>query len=500
MVEARDVLDSIKSTAEIEEASLEHNGVTSGSKQEDVDIEQEKESGLSDRHSRSEAQGSETNTDGSSLMEDHEDLDGLSDEIKAELLHEIFPTVNVYTIKHSLKKCNGSWQRSLDELINITSFDVSEFSDEEKVSGKGIDAFFEERLAVTSRSRKHNNRSKKKTRSGDDLSGGINTSVASNPWQTPSNDINFISTRCNLSQTLVSSAYYANESSVQKTIISLLHDLIAATTSISSPNPQIQKLAFDLGQAYPSIEAGYLTALIQLTHPSTSHANDLARALSTPSAASSPSLPTSARLIPQYQPLNLDRDDTSPPISSNAYHPTLSSLTHQQSSTLAKTHSEAAKALTLQAQAAYRLSSSSKGGLKLGRGIVSSHYANLAREARSRAMAYNSAAADALVSTQVNASTMGMDLHGLNVSDAVRISRLNVGKWWENVQEEKRRFGNSAGTNGQDGFRIVVGQGRHSAGGVGRIGPAVVKALNDDGWDVESREGVVSVWGKRRRY
>ena len=69
------------------------------------------------------------------------------------------------------------------------------------------------------------------------------------------------------------------------------------------------------------------------------------------------------------------------------------------------------------------------------------------------------------------------------------------------VQSQGSRRGRGRGRTGDEeggAFRIVTGVGRHSAGGRGRLGPAVGGMLVREGWRVEVGEGVLVVRGRVR--
>jgi len=83
-----------------------------------------------------------------------------------------------------------------------------------------------------------------------------------------------------------------------------------------------------------------------------------------------------------------------------------------------------------------------------------------------------------------------LDLHGVNVKDALRISRERVTTWWHELGE-----GRIGGRGVGSGYRIVTGMGNHSEGGKGKLGPAVGKMLIREGWKVEVRGGVLIVTG-----
>ena len=78
----------------------------------------------------------------------------------------------------------------------------------------------------------------------------------------------------------------------------------------------------------------------------------------------------------------------------------------------------------------------------------------------------------------------------------MRIAAERVQRWWEGGAAEWAREGK---IQGEGGFRVVVGVGRHSEGGRGRLGPAVGGALVRGGWRVEVGEGVLVVRGRARR-
>ena len=124
---------------------------------------------------------------------------------------------------------------------------------------------------------------------------------------------------------------------------------------------------------------------------------------------------------------------------------------------------------------------------------AASHYSSVSRASALAAAHYSAAAATARVDAQSTA--LVVDLHGVSVKDAVRIARERVQGWWGSGGQEWAREGRVLG----GGLRVVTGVGRHSEGGVGRLGPAVGGMLVREGWRVEVGEGVVEVVGRRRR-
>ena len=88
-----------------------------------------------------------------------------------------------------------------------------------------------------------------------------------------------------------------------------------------------------------------------------------------------------------------------------------------------------------------------------------------------------------------------LDLHGVSIADAVRITEERVAKWWNKVKMKEGRRGERIG----GGLTVVTGRGAHSKEGRGRIGPAVVKMLVREGWKVEVGSGQVVVTGRVKR-
>ncbi len=124
------------------------------------------------------------------------------------------------------------------------------------------------------------------------------------------------------------------------------------------------------------------------------------------------------------------------------------------------------------------------------------YYAQEGRNYNANVKVMNQADADALVDQQ--SSYAILDLHGVTVADATRIARQRTQMWWDSLGEQRiAEYGGARG--GVGNYRIVVGLGRHSADGRGKLGPAVVKALVKEGWKVEVGSGELLVTGVNRR-
>ncbi|KAF4553066.1 Hypothetical protein D9617_8g050790 [Elsinoe fawcettii] len=488
--EARATLDLIKADAEIEQAAADldapatvgadHNGdhTTSSSRlgSEETDV-----TSLSNDMSQL-STGSVTPPSGD-FTEDENFLQRLDQDAKAALLADLFTSVSPHTIKHVLQKVESNWNRAMDELLNISSFDSPEHHDGTPISAKGIDAFMEDQVAKRGRKKKRkgtNHRVALDDRRANSLPSSPVVSSSANPWKSTSGDVEFLARHTKLSTNTVQTAYNANGASVAGTITGLLDDMSNSASKVTSSNATIQANAVELGRDFPTIAPHYLTALIQLTHPSTSSAHALATALT-----AKPPPPSSGPIVPHYKPLSLSDDESSSPSSSR---PTsVSLLTATPASALS--HRDTHRLLSSQAAAAYRRSRSNPlyGG-------AAAYYASEARDARNIAAAHGSAAADAQVASQ--SSLEQLDLHGTVVADAVRIAKRETAAWWASLGEA-RVGGRLGAAEREKGYRIVVGLGRHSEGGKSRIGPAVHKALVAEGWRVEGGTGVLTVRGRR---
>ena len=74
-----------------------------------------------------------------------------------------------------------------------------------------------------------------------------------------------------------------------------------------------------------------------------------------------------------------------------------------------------------------------------------------------------------------------IDLHGATVSEAVEIIRGIVAETPPTAARP---------------LKIITGRGKHSANGVGVLGPAVKNALVEDGWNVEKWSAGLVVRGR----
>ncbi|KAI0687150.1 hypothetical protein C8T65DRAFT_676466 [Cerioporus squamosus] len=116
-------------------------------------------------------------------------------------------------------------------------------------------------------------------------------------------------------------------------------------------------------------------------------------------------------------------------------------------------------------------------------GEIAFYFAERARELQQQAQSQQlDSARDMVMRTRVTTPNVeSIDLHGTVVKEAVAISREFVAQNWKGKP-----------------LRIITGRGRHSANGIGVLGPAVKNALAADGWRVDTFDGGVIVRGLAR--
>jgi hypothetical protein len=430
-----------------------------------------------------------------------EDLDALDEDVKVMLLRELFGEhASKYSIQHTLRKCNGKWNAAMEDLLNHVYFGEAEDSEDGgKLRTKGIDGFSEDN--VVKRGRKTKAKGQKLRAMEERRAASIPTSgdespvLAANKWQTAKEDVGFISIRTGLEVSIVKSTYNEQGGKVPQTINALLKQTMEETKKVVTDDELVQANARELGRDFPSIAPSYLAALIRLTHPSTSSAHELAKAL-----VAKPKEPSTAggiQVIPMYaRPTLADIDpETSPRKTRSAgtsSHPSSLASPEDPTAALRGNAYAAARAQAFaQASAAHR-----RAGSDRLMGGAAAYYSQVGRDLSALSFGASADAADALAARQSSATQL--DLHGIDVLNGVRIAQERVETWWYSLGESRVNGRTGAEDRGA-GFRIVVGAGTHSAGGKGKLGPAVSKALKSEGWRIEPAGAVIVVKGKQRR-
>ncbi|KAL2862842.1 Smr domain protein [Aspergillus lucknowensis] len=421
-------------------------------------------------------------------------LSGASEEDKIFYLTEMFPTAERFTIQHTLRKSNGDVDRSMDVLLNLAFFEEQPTTEDGApvILSKGVDGFENDEVGrKKGRKRKGKNRRSRKQRSASPISPDhdltpTDLSTPGNKWEAAQNDVDFICARTFpiLKKETVTSTYHANGASLPATIRALAVANAPRDERVIHEHPVMATQVAELTQEFPTTTRELLAGLLIITRNSISAAHELASTLlATPAP---PSVAELIKITTSPPPLEVEQEvpkrpgaDSGPP---QAYEQVTGSAGYH--------YAAGAEALT-KASAAYRRGKSDRlmGG-------AAAYYSALGRDHLERAKRDAAAAADALVDSQ--STWNSLDLHGVSVQDAVRITSWRVAKWWDSLGDSKYMRG-SNGDASRGGYRIITGMGRHSHDGNSRLGPAVGKMLAREGWKVEVGEGVLTVVGVVRR-
>jgi hypothetical protein len=502
----RALLDAIKESAAVEQATdfdasgssggLVHDSPSKGSA-EDADSNADTwatQTTLTDhshisnnRSTTSLGEKSATSSEGSGEGSYWQDAEQYDPHKKELVLAETFPNLRIDLIRHTLKTSGDDLDKATDELLNHVYFEDSRSSPtEEGPVAKGIDAFSED-SHVPQRSRKGKNKRKQRL-SVHSLGSHASDSDApmsptTNRWVDTSRDVDFLTARTKLPRKAVSSLYHASGTSLSATILSLVRKDIEAHKKDLEPDAGLLQDALGLYEDFPSVDFHHALALVRLADPSVANARDLAKKL-VEQPASETGGKGGIKLDLRYAP-----PDLSDPASEATRLPTLApSARPHDTASLAQGRSKAFQ----QASSAYRSGKSTP----LMR-QAAAFYAQEGRDYNANLKAQSQTQADTFVASQSGASFL--DLHGVTVANAIRIAKQKTQAWWDGLGERRIRDWGAARGGVGEGYRIVTGLGRHSEGGRGKIGPAVVKMLIVEGWKVEHGVGEVVVTGRMRR-
>lgn len=412
-------------------------------------------------------------------------LSGASQEDKVFYLTEMFPSVDAFSIRHTLNKYGDDVERSMDVLLNLAFFD-EQHPDEDGTTvsvPKGVDGFGDENSDVGRKKGKKKKKAKNKNSKSLEPSPYVSQdeSPAGNKWDAGQKDVDFICSRTSpiLKRETVSSAYHSNGASRSATIRSLADSHALREEKINEDPVMVAQVA-ELTQEFPSIPSATLSGLLFIARNSVSAANELAAAM-----ISCPAPPSVSELI--------KITTTHPPIDLGAEEPTR----HASETRVARDYNRARNSASLHYVAGADAFTKASAAFRRGKsdrmmGGAAAYYSAVGRDHLERAKRNASAAADALVDSQSQPNVL--DLHGVSVQDAVRIASERVAEWWDSLGDTKYMRG-----TGPVRYRIVTGLGRHSHDGTSRLGPAVGKMLAREGWRVEVGEGVLTVVGIVRR-
>ena len=466
----RTILDSLKLSAEQEQKENQQNFAdfdpsgASGTSRHDESVASISLDNLSvtdDSHPTNTTDSSAHATD---LPESYnEGIEELSHQEKTDLLLELCPNATLFDIQFTLKKYNCSFRKTLDETLNL------EWIKENHTLCKGVDGFFHQ----ATQSRKHKGKNKSKNKVVPEVESPNEALPTSNAWQIKNNQIDFIASRVQLSESVVRSEYHKAGGSQRTAILNLCKVDVSGISGVSVDDSVVQVNAAELGEEFPGLSSAECLALIMLTHPFTARAHELAKAVFSTSLNDKSTLANSSLFVPQYARLEMPGDSGAGMQQNKSLN--IGDLDQKTLGQIAASHAQIREEMFSKANAAWRKSRSNRliGG-------AAAYYGEESRQANATSRAYSSAAADAQVLDTNTGNSI--DLHGINVQDAVRNARLAVQKWWDSGQAEWAREGKVAGGNG---FVIITGAGTHSQGGRAKIRPAVIKVLKAEGWRVD---------------
>ncbi|KAF1359145.1 hypothetical protein EJ07DRAFT_178751 [Lizonia empirigonia] len=418
----------------------------------------------------------------------YKDIEQYDTKNKEQLLADTFPNLRPELVAYTLKKCNDDFSKATDELLNHVYFEDARTSPTEEAASvaRGIDAFFEGHH-VPHKSKKGKGKRKQKVSLYDLSSGNSSGTDFSGPatpnrWQNSSRDVEFITARTKLPAKVVSSLYHEKSASLSATILAFVNRDMKANEK-EEPDAGFVVDAMTLNEDFPSIGLDQALALVRLADGSPDKARDMAKAL-TEQPASETGGKGGIKLDFRYAPVNLEDDEPQ----ARALPALPSSIRPHSTASIGLRRSEAYQ----KAAEAHRKGRSGNGYMKAAAG----YYSQEARDLSANMKVMSQADADALVAQQ-SSSTI-LDLHGVTVADATRIARQRTQMWWNSLGEQRiAEYGGARG--GVGSYRIVVGLGRHSADGRGKLGPAVVKALVKEDWKIEVGSGELLVTGMNKR-
>jgi hypothetical protein len=300
--------------------------------------------------------------------------------------------------------------------------------------------------------------------------------------------VDFLCQKTGIPPQQIRSLYHEHGASVKATVRAIVEAHVAI--GFEADDDAVTQLnAHEMKVDFPTLQLSDLEALLHITSHSIGNARDLAQALS---AQEGTGKKGGIKIEFRHAPPDLSIDSPrSPRIPAKPSNLVPAHLEHGDAASQSQALYSARHAAYNKASSAYRKSKSDHlyGG-------AASYYSQVARDLSDRAKSMESAAADALVAQQ--STRTELDLHGVNVKDAVRISREKVTEWWVRECEERSRLGRGGGLE-RGAYRIVTGVGRHSEGGRAKLGPAVGAMLIREGWKVEVGSGAIVVRGVAKK-
>lgn len=413
-------------------------------------------------------------------------LDDAGEDVKTGWLKVMFPGIAADQVSYRLRKCNGNLTRTVDELLNISFIDRTEPGGQSAFP-KGIDGFnhLEDYGHERKRKRKHRVRGIDCTRPSSTTSADTNgLNGPKNVWTSMADDVEFICARTNLDAPSVRSLYNAQNRSLALAISSIASN----EAKMLGPDLPLDSLTqiqlAELRGNFPAVPDPQLYGLLVICGNVPAAAHELAAAMV---AAPKPENTGAVQLITRYAPIDLSPDVD--PGDSRSLYP-LSQVNPLKAQKLALAKAVAGTTAFSQASNAYR-----RGKSDHLMGGAAAYYADMGRENIRLSKELSERAAESLVISQSTPNLL--DLHGVSVADAVRITKEQVASWWQSLGDTK--YAGGGGGPAREGYRVVTGMGRHSRDGAPKIGPAVSRMLVREGWKVTVGQGEILVTGKARR-
>ncbi|KAK6354850.1 hypothetical protein TWF696_003982 [Orbilia brochopaga] len=492
--DARAVLDSLKAETIVDEA----DGAATG----DADHHSDWLSNVFSDEDTSATATTRTST--GSKSEHSSSSDG--DDATIRPLALMFPHTSKYTLKHTLQKCSGDMDRAIDELLNL------KFLDGEGEGLKGVDAFSEASMVHAKRNSKSGRKKGKKVSAAgnntiwEDLEAAAATAGSAaggtgepSKWELMQSEISYLSSKLNLPLASVTSAYHRH-GSLSATLVALIETFgegdvvpedashLETISAIASKHPRLPQTHIvglvklckdDIPSAFKFAELLNRRQLhkVALQSPPPQTPATRSQGVTSPITPTSPSDGWHAVVSPRKStsaPASLPMSPTSPPSKK---------LSYKAATLAANDHAIARSEAYDKASAAYRRSKSDH-----LMGAVATYYAEEGKSHDTRLKAYNDMAAEALVAE--NSSEYTLDLHGVTVAQALKITNERVTSWWVRT--------NSTDDKALTPFHIITGIGSHSKNGESRIGPAVSKMLLKGNWKIEIRTGNIRVLGVQK--
>ncbi|KAK6063159.1 smr domain-containing protein [Seiridium cupressi] len=406
-------------------------------------------------------------------------FDGLGGEEKEKRLQEIFPELKPIDITLALQKFDGDADRAVEVLLTTSHLEQT------GQRPKGIDGFYVDDDAVPTR-RKRGKKKKAIVRSTESTNpSSANSSDESNVLdEKHRGNISYLAERLPVGESEIEEIYVQKRKSMGAAVVQILDNYIAA--GIDPLGSERCPAADEQVKKYPWVPATYMAPIFGLTS-SRQQAMDLIQIL-----AAYYEKPVYLRYDVSYNisapRLDIDTIGSNPskpwsvvagkaPAAPRRNAPSSSATpTTLRSGDLAELRNHSFQA----AGAAYK-----KGGLyRSAAAVLSERGRDLSRDL------HQARSSEAAQYVNQRSKPDEIDLHGVTVQDGVGIALDRVWSWWESLGEEKAR-------KARDGFTIVTGLGRHSAGGISPLRINVFKALVADGWKVTVLTGQYLVTGRK---